>query len=95
MGNESEIGKLYLLILLAWNSEQMTVVRLTLRRGYMPKVLSTLFRAQVIMLQAFDSPDMITGKRSDKGLLCPVRALRACEQNQSFLPVREAVRLLR
>lgn len=73
----------------------MTVVRLTLRCGYMPKMLSTLFRAQVIMLQAFDPPGMITGEGSDKGLLCPVHALRACGQNQSFLPVKAAVCLLR
>ncbi|XP_048062039.1 collagen alpha-4(VI) chain-like [Megalobrama amblycephala] len=28
------------------------------------------------------------GEGSDKGLLCPVHALRACGQNQSFLPVK-------
>lgn len=72
----------------------MTVLKLTLRRGYMSKVLSTLFRAQVTTHQAFDSPNMITGEGSDKGLLRPVRALCACGQNQSFSPARAVVGLL-
>ncbi len=41
------------------------------RLGYVPKVLSTPFRAQVITLSAFSHP---TG--SQGSLLCPVRALR-------------------
>ncbi len=41
------------------------------RLGYVPKVLSTPFRAQVITLSAFSPP---TG--SQESLLCPVRALR-------------------
>ncbi len=46
-------------------------VVLTPRLSYVPKVLSTPFRAQVIMLSAFFPP---TG--SQESLLCPVRALR-------------------
>ncbi len=41
------------------------------RLGYVPKMLSTPFRPQVIMLSAFSPP---TG--SQESLLCPVRALR-------------------
>ncbi len=41
------------------------------RLGYVPKVLSTPFRAQVIMLSAFSPPTA-----SQESLLCPVRALR-------------------
>ncbi len=41
------------------------------RLGYVPKVLSTPFRAQVIALSVFLPP---TG--SQESLLCPVRALR-------------------
>ncbi len=39
------------------------------RRSYIPKMPSTPFRAQVIMYQAFDSPDMISDEGSDKHLL--------------------------
>ncbi len=46
-------------------------VVLTPRLSYVPKVLSTPFRAQVITLSAFFPP---TG--SQESLLCPVRALR-------------------
>ncbi len=41
------------------------------RLGYIPKVLSTPFRAQVLKLSVFSPP---TG--SQESLLCPVRALR-------------------
>ncbi len=40
------------------------------RLGYVPKVISTPFRSQVIMLSAFPPP---TG--SQESLLCPIRAL--------------------
>jgi hypothetical protein len=42
------------------------------KHGYIPKVLSTPFRAQVISLAALSSP----ADESDANLLCPVRALR-------------------
>ncbi len=42
--------------------------------GYIPKVLSTSFRSQVVVLQAF-SPSP-SSKGDDLRLLCPVRALK-------------------
>jgi hypothetical protein len=42
------------------------------RNGYVPKVLATPFRAQVISLSALFGSD----SESDVNLLCPVRALR-------------------
>ncbi len=53
------------------------MVRLTPRLGYTPKVLSTPFRAQVITIQAFCSPEPNTDLVSQKHTLCPVRALCA------------------
>lgn len=53
------------------------MVRLVPRLGYTPKVLSTPFRAQVITLQAFCSPEPNTDSVSQEYALCPVRALRA------------------
>ncbi len=44
------------------------------RLGYVPKVLSIPFRAQVITLSAFPPPPSLTG--SQQSLLCPVRVLR-------------------
>ncbi len=50
------------------------------RLGYVPKVLSTPFRAQVITLSMFSPP---TG--SQESLLCPVRALRVyIERSASY-----------
>ena len=43
------------------------------RHGYVPKILGTPFRAQVISLSALP----ITGCEADSHLLCPVRALRS------------------
>ncbi|KAI2658175.1 Transposon Tf2-8 polyprotein [Labeo rohita] len=48
------------------------MVRLQPKRGYVPKVLSTSFKAQVIALQAFASQDSEPAAHP----LCPVRALR-------------------
>jgi hypothetical protein len=51
------------------------------RLGYVPKVLSTPFRAQVIVLSALPS----SADDQDLFLLCPVRALRAyIERSASF-----------
>ncbi len=44
------------------------------RPGYVPKVLSTSFHSQVVLLQAF-SPSS-TSEGDDLHLLCPVRALK-------------------
>ncbi len=44
------------------------------RPGYVPKVLSTPFRSQVVVLQAFSSSPSSEG--DDLHLLCPVRALK-------------------
>lgn len=46
------------------------------RKGYMPKVLSTQFRMQVIALSAHP--------------LCPVKALRVYTEHSSFLSASEA-----
>ncbi len=42
------------------------------RPGYVPKVLSTSFRSQVVVLQAFSTSSSSEGDH----LLCPVRALK-------------------
>ncbi len=44
------------------------------RPGYVPKVLSTSFRSQVVVLQAFSPSSSSEG--ADLHLLCPVRALK-------------------
>ncbi len=44
------------------------------RPGYVPKVLSTSFRSQVVVLQAFSPSSSSEG--DDRHLLCPVRALK-------------------
>jgi hypothetical protein len=44
------------------------------RPGYVPKVLSTSFRSQVVVLQAFSPSSSSEG--DDLHLLCPVRALK-------------------
>ncbi len=56
-------------------------VVLTPRHGYVPKVLSTPFRAQVIMLS------MRPPSEEDReiSLLCPVRALRICFERSASL----------
>lgn len=63
--------------------------RLNPRHGYIPKVLSTLFRAQVISLSALttseDDRDGIT--------LCPVRALRVYLERSA--PFRQSEQLFR
>jgi len=43
------------------------------RPGYVPKIIGTPFRAQVISLSALPA----SGSEGDVNLLCPVRALRA------------------
>ncbi len=59
-------------LILAQSQAVLTLQRLLKPRlGYVPEVLSTPFRAQVITLSAFFPP---TG--SQESLLCPVRALR-------------------
>ncbi|XDV36877.1 hypothetical protein PO909_006592 [Leuciscus waleckii] len=51
------------------------------RHGYVPKVLSTPFRAQVISLSALP----VSGEDSDAHTLCPIRALRRyLERSASF-----------
>ncbi|XDV44795.1 hypothetical protein PO909_013034 [Leuciscus waleckii] len=61
------------------------------RHGYVPKVLSTPFRAQVITLLALP-PSMEVGEAN---LLCPVRALRIyLERSASFKTFRTALCLL-
>ena len=51
------------------------------KHGYVPKVLSTPFRAQVISLSALP----VSGEDSDAHTLCPVRALRLyLERSASF-----------
>ena len=56
-------------------------VTLRPRHGYVPKVLSTPFRAQVISLSALPSSE----EDSDSLTLCPVRALRIyLERSASF-----------
>ncbi|XDV14304.1 hypothetical protein PO909_014576 [Leuciscus waleckii] len=53
-----------------WPNDSRVVLKP--KQGYVPKVLSTPFRAQVISLVALPSPD----DERDSNLLCPVRALR-------------------
>lgn len=65
------------------------IVRLTPRRGYAFKLLSTPLRAQMITLQAFDSPEMTFGEGSDKCLLCPVHALHAYVDRTSHFCLSE------
>lgn len=51
------------------------MVRLTSRLGYTPKVLSLPFRARLIKLQAFHSPDPASDEESQRCALWPVHAL--------------------
>ncbi len=57
------------------------------RHGYMPKVLSTPFRTQVITLSAHPPSEQDQGLN----LLCPVRALRI--YIEGFSPIRQSEQL--
>ncbi len=54
------------------------LVKVTLRPrpGYIPKVLSTSFRSQVVTLHSFHSPPFASSEDERLHLLCPVRALK-------------------
>ncbi len=54
------------------------LVKVTLRPrpGYIPKVLSTLFRSQVVTLHSFHPPPFASGEDERLHMLCPVRALK-------------------
>ncbi len=54
------------------------LVKVTLRPrpGYIPKVLSTSFRSQVVTLHSFHPPPFASGEDEKLHMLCPVRALK-------------------
>ncbi len=54
------------------------LVKVTLRPrpGYVPKVLSTLFRSQVVTLHSFHPPPFASSEDERLHMLCPVRALK-------------------
>ncbi len=54
------------------------LVKVTLRPrpGYIPKVLSTSFRSQVVTLHSFHPPPFASSEDERLYLLCPVRALK-------------------
>ncbi len=54
------------------------LVKVTLRprSGYVPKVLSTSFRSQVVTLHSFHPPPFASGEDERLHMLCPVRALK-------------------
>ncbi len=54
------------------------LVKVTLRPrpGYIPKVLSTSFRSQVVMLHSFHHPPFASSEDERLHMLCPVRALK-------------------
>ncbi len=54
------------------------LVKVTLRPrpGYIPKVLSTSFRSQVVTLHSFHPPPFASSEDEKVHLLCPVRALK-------------------
>lgn len=55
------------------------------RKGYVPKVLSTPFRSQVITLSAFTQSEPVDGENPPPQPLCPVRALRIyVERTKNF-----------
>ncbi len=51
-------------------------VTLRPRPGYIPKVLSTSFRSQVVTLHSFHPPPFASSEDERLHLLCPVRALK-------------------
>ncbi len=54
------------------------LVKVTLRSrpGYIPKVLSTSFRSQVVTLHSFHPPPFASSEDEKLQMLCPVRALK-------------------
>ncbi len=54
------------------------LVKVTLwpRPGYIPKVLSTSFRSQVVTLHSFHPPPFASSEDERLHMLCPVRALK-------------------
>ncbi len=54
------------------------LVKVTLRPwpGYVPKVLSTSFRSQVVTLHSFHPPPFASGEDERLHMLCPVQALK-------------------
>ncbi len=54
------------------------LVKVTLRPrpGYIPKVLSTSFRSQVVTLHSFHPPPFASSEDERLNMLCPVRALK-------------------
>ncbi len=54
------------------------LVKVTLRPrpGYVPKVLSTSFRSQVVILHSFHPPPFASSEDERLHMLCPVRALK-------------------
>ncbi len=51
-------------------------VTLRPRPGYIPKVLSTSFRSQVVTLHSFHPPPFVSSEDEKLHMLCPVRALK-------------------
>lgn len=66
-------------------SKDDCMIRLQARRGYVPKMLSMLFRAQVIMLHAFAPQD----SEPVTYPLCPVCALQAYVERTSHFRLAE------
>ncbi len=54
------------------------LIKVTLRPrpGYIPKVLSTSFRSQVVTLHSFHPPRFASSEDEKLHMLCPVRALK-------------------
>ncbi len=59
------------------------------REGYVPKVLSTPFRDQIITLSAFALSDFATGENPPLQPLCPVHALRVYVERTRQLRLSE------
>ncbi len=62
------------------------LVKVTLRPkpGYIPKVLSTSFRSQVVTLHSFHPPPFASSEDERLHLLCPVRALKLYVDRSKF-----------
>ncbi len=57
-------------------SPGLVKVALQPRPGYIPKVLSTSFRSQVVTLHSFHPPPFASSEDEKLHMLCPVRALK-------------------
>ncbi len=52
------------------------LVKVNPRPGYIPKVLSTSFRSQVVTLHSFHPPPFASSEDERLHMFCPVRALK-------------------